>query len=147
LQKGLPEALQDFRATVWLEVLNGRAEVGRAELYLLDQNGQTIGKIGLADKYADRDEMWGLARAGDLAQGTYIINEYGDRRGVWNDFYGILQITRVGDTWEAYIAKYDQANKVFHTRRFVRWKDTTGKWSAPLARIQLHAGAYGSNPP
>ncbi|WP_169312818.1 distal tail protein Dit [Thermaerobacter marianensis] len=147
LQKGLPELVQDFRVTMWVQAINGKAEVGRVEAYLLDQTGAIIGKIGLADKYAGRDEMWGIARAGNLANGTYIINEYGDRRGVWNDFYGVLRIGRVGNTWEAYIAKYDPVKRVYHTRRLRRWTDTKGRWTAPLARVQLHAGAYGENPP
>ncbi|MFO7326484.1 MAG: phage tail family protein, partial [Pseudomonadota bacterium] len=147
LKTSLPDLLQDFRVTVWLQLTNSKQSVGRAELYLLDANNAIIGKIALKDTHAGVQDMWGEARAGALSGGYYFVPPtHGDKAGVWNNFSGLFRIGRISNRWHAYFAMIDSKGR-HHTRLYQEWYDAKGQYAAPLAQVQLHAGAYGTYQP
>lgn len=144
IKRALPEVLTDFSIKTTVAFGNTRNNyIGRIEMYLLDVNGNTVAKIGLKDNQGARQLAIGEARAGDLDNGKYLISESGDRPGVWNDFYGVLQIERQGNDWRMYIAKINRDTGIHHSRRNVFWTDSEGLYSGNVAQVVLHVGTVG----
>ena len=148
IKTSLPEPLTDFRLTAYVGFFNKSVakQVGRIEIYLLDVNGNQVGKIALKDIQSNRSVAWGEARAGDNQDNHYLINEYGDKPGNWNDFSGHMRIEREGNVWRAYFAKVDSSGR-HHTRRYAEWVDTENKFNRTVAQIVVHHGQYGSHEP
>src|SRR5690606_9973482 len=90
---------------------------------------------------------WGEARAGTNSDGHFLINEYGDKPGNWNNFSGHVRIEREGNLWRAYFAKVDTSTGRHHTRRSVTWIDTQNKYSRTVSQVVVHIGAYGTYAP
>lgn len=149
IKTSLPEVLKDFRLTAFVSLYNKNipAQVGRLEIYLLDENGNQVCKVAMKDVRQGQSLAWGEARAGTNDDGYFLINEYGDRPGVWNDFYGHLRIERIGNYWHAYFAMQDPDTKKHHTRRFAYWRDTDNKYTGNVAQVVVHHGQYGSLQP
>ena len=149
IKTSLPEVLKDFRLTAFVSLYNKNtpAQVGRVEIYLLDENGNQVCKVAMKDARQGQSLAWGEARAGTNTDGHFLINEYGDRPGNWNDFYGHLRIERVGNVWQAYFAMQDPVTKKHHTRRFAYWRDTENKYTGNVAQVVVHHGQYGSLQP
>ncbi|HEY8424871.1 MAG TPA: distal tail protein Dit, partial [Limnochordales bacterium] len=140
--------IQDFRVTVFVQLFNSKQSVGRAEVYLLDQNNAIFGKIALKDTHSGVKDMWGEARAGALSGGYYFVQPtHGAKAGVWNDFDGLIRIGRIGNRWHAYFALVDKTTGKHHTRLYREWVDANSQYMNPLAQVQLHAGAYGTYQP
>ena len=148
IKTSLSEPLTDFRLTAYVGFFNKSVakQVGRIEIYLLDVNGNQVGKIAMKDIQSSRSVAWGEARAGDNQDSHYLINEYGDKPGNWNDFSGHVRIEREGNVWRAYFAKVDSSGR-HHTRRFAEWVDTENKFNRTVAQIVVHHGQYGSHEP
>ena len=148
IKTSLSEPLTDFRLTAYVGFFNKSVakQVGRIEIYLLDVNGNQVGKIAMKDIQSSRSVAWGEARAGDNQDNHYLINEYGDKPGNWNDFSGHVRIEREGNVWRAYFAKVDSSGR-HHTRRFAEWVDTENKFNRTVAQIVVHHGQYGSHEP
>ena len=149
IKTSLPEVLKDFKMTAWIALYNGYAarQVGRVEIYLLDPNGNQVGKVAMKDTRTLQSLAWGEARAGDANNYKYLINEYGDKPGNWNDFAGHVELSREGNRWRAYFAMVDTSTGRHHTRRTVEWVDTENKFTRQVAQIVVHVGQYGSNEP
>jgi predicted phage tail component-like protein len=146
--KTLSRQLQDFQVSGKIQLsASALNQVGRVELYLLDENNVIFGKVALVDNATSGDHPKAEARAGALNGGHYFVNSYGNYKGVFKNFNGMIQIARVGRTWSAYFAKIDDNGK-HHTRLAKSWYDGANNFSAKkLAKIQVHVGAYGSHPP
>lgn len=149
IKTSLPEALTDFRMSTFVGFFNKAVarQVGRIELYLLDENGNKVCKIAMKDTRTGQSLAWGEAIAGQLGAGKFLINEYGDRPGNWNNFNGHMQIEREGNVWRAYFAMVDTSTGRHHTRRSVTWVDTGNKYTRNVAQIVVHHGQYGSHEP
>src|SRR5690625_4641577 len=148
IKRALPEVLTDFSIKTTVAFGNTRNNyIGRIEMYLLDVNGNTVAKIGLKDNQGARQLAIGEARAGDLDNGKYLISESGDRPGVWNNFYGVLQYERQGNDWRMYIAKINRDTGIHHSRRNVIWSDSEGLYSGNVAQVVLHVGTVGEYTP
>jgi predicted phage tail component-like protein len=138
--------LTDFRVDAIVGLGNGQNhQMGRVEVYLLDESNNTVAKLALKDTYSGAALAYGEARIGDNTVNSFLINEAGDRRGNWNNFYGMLRIQRVGNEWEAYIAQIDPDTNQHHTRRLVTFVDAENVFNKSLAQIQVHVAEYGSN--
>lgn len=145
--KPLSRAITDFQvdATVGLKS-SAVDQIGRVEVYLLDSNNVQIAKIALKDMASEGDYPMFEARAGALSGGKYIVQSYGDKKGVFSQFNGIIRIARNGKKWSAYIAKVD--SKGNHTSRLYKeWLDSSGLFTKQLAKVQVHIGAYGERTP
>ncbi|MGR6115708.1 distal tail protein Dit [Aeribacillus composti] len=149
IKTSLPEVLTDFKMTAWIALYNGYAarQVGRVEIYLLDPNGNQVGKVAMKDTRTLQSLAWGEARAGDADNYKYLINEYGDKPGNWNDFAGHVELSREGNRWRAYFAMVDTSTGRHHTRRIVEWVDTENKFTRNVAQVVVHVGQFGSNEP
>lgn len=141
LKRSLTEPLTDFRMEAIVGFWNSEPLiVGRVELYLLDDQGRQVGKIGIKDTQNSQSLGWGEARVGDSSVNYYMINEYGDRQGNWNNFYGMLRLERIGKEWNAYIAKIDQSTGKHHTRRFANWTDIDDQFTREVSQVVVHFG-------
>lgn len=146
LKRSLPEQIQDFKVDIYASLKTKDVrEAGRLELYFKDINDKTIGKLALKELLTASDSVHGEARAGAIDGGKFLISTEGKRPGVWNQFYGILRLTRIGDRLQAYIAKIDTATGKHHTR----WLsdeliDSQGLFQTKLAQIQIHIGQHGT---
>lgn len=144
--RSLPEPIQDFEVDAW--VSNNQSsvkQVGRVEVYLLDENGVPMGKMALVDNTTSGAYPKFEARAGDLNDGYYFANDYGKTKGQWKDFYGQIKIQRKGNKWWAYIGQYDTDKKIFFNERSFTWTDKYNKYNKKLASVQIHFGAYKSD--
>ncbi|MDE1381172.1 phage tail family protein [Bacillus licheniformis] len=146
--KTLSRELQDFQVTARCK-LDSTAikQVGRVEVYLFDVNNVIIGKVAIVDNQTTGEYPKVEARAGERYTGTYFVKSYGSKKGVYANFDGVIQISRIGRTWSAYFAKVDSKGK-HNTRLTQTWYDTKNQWSTKkLAKIQVHIGAYGETEP
>jgi predicted phage tail component-like protein len=139
----LPEPVGDFEVKMWCGLsATNIDQVGRVELYLLDQNNKSMGKVALVDDYTNGEYPRFEARAGDRNSGIYFAKDYGPKRDSYKNFYGVLRIGRQGKRWYAYIGKYDATNKKFHSEMYEEWVDVQGSYATALASVQIHVGAY-----
>jgi predicted phage tail component-like protein len=147
--KSLPSPITDFEVEMWLGFKASKAsQVGRIELYLLDQNNEQFGKMALKDMHASYNYQMFEARAGKLSDGHYFVADYGSRKGVWSNFNnGHMIIGRKGNKWYAHIGIWDTVKKRFHTRLTREWTDTKNIATNKLAKIQIHIGKYGNYEP
>lgn len=145
--KSLSNTIQDFQVDVWVFNTNtgAKKDMGRVEVYLRDSNGASIGKMSLTDSWNNDANMWGQVRAGADGTGHNIISEWGDVKGTWNDFYGILRIIRQGNKWTGHIAKYNSSTAKFYATRTTTWTDTGSSIMNPLATVQVAVAQYGTN--
>lgn len=146
LKRSLPEQIQDFKVDMYASLKTKDVrEAGRLELYFKDINDKTLGKLALKELLTASDSVHGEARAGGIDGGKFLISTDGATPGVWNQFYGILRFTRIGDRLQAYIAKIDTATGNRHTRWLSKEIiDSQGLFQSKLAQIQIHIGQHGS---
>ncbi|MCM3242684.1 phage tail family protein [Cytobacillus oceanisediminis] len=146
LKRSLPEQIQDFKVDMYASLKTKEVrEAGRLELYFKDINDKTLGKLALKELLTASDSVHGEARAGSIDGGKFLISTDGATPGVWNQFYGILRFTRIGDRLQAYIAKIDTATGNRHTRWLSKEIiDSQGLFQSKLAQIQIHIGQHGS---
>lgn len=149
LKRSLPEQIQDFKVDMYASLKTKDVrEAGRLELYFKDINDKTLGKLALKELLTASDSVHGEARAGGIDGGKFLISTDGATPGVWNQFYGILRFTRIGDRLQAYIAKIDTATGNRHTRWLSKEIiDSQGLFQSKLAQIQIHIGQHGSKAP
>jgi predicted phage tail component-like protein len=149
--KTLSRILKDFQVDIRFGFDASKIEqMGRVEVYLLDQNNKKFGKVAVKDISKGGEYPYAEAAAGhdDVGGRIFFVASYGAKMGVWKDWYnGFMRIGRKGKTWFAYFCMIDSNGK-HHTRLYKEWVDKDSRYSAyDLAKIQIHIGAYGSNPP
>ena len=147
IKQSLTEPLTNFQLEAFISFYNGGLPkyVGRDEVYLLDVNGNQICKLAMKDTQIGRALGFGEARIGTVVDGRYLINEFGDREGVWNDYFGIVRIERNNNKWTAYFAIVDPDTGKHHTRRDVpEWEDKLNKYGVDATQIVVHFGQYGT---
>ena len=152
LMKTLSEPLDDFKMEVSLENWSTGAvgktrssQVGRVEIYLLDINDQIIGKFAVKDAIPTLEHTIGEARLGGVAGGLHIMN-YSGNGTIWNNFDGLIQISRVNNYWSVTIGKFDWATKRHHSRLTANHYDADGRFDQQIAKIQVHFGQHGTHP-
>lgn len=145
--KALPHEAQDFTVDARVGLIaSNKNQVGRVEVYLLDINGNKIGKIALVDNWMSGEIPKLEARAGSLADGHYFANGWGKKQTTYSKFYGRIRITRKGNKWTAYIAQQDRKTFKHSYPMTKTWTDTKNKYSAKVAAIQVHVAAWGTKP-
>jgi predicted phage tail component-like protein len=149
--KTLDRTVKDFQVEVYFGLDASKAQqIGRVEVYLLDQNNKKFGKIAVKDAWKNGEYPFAEAAAGhsDVGGRTFFVYSFGSKKGVWKDWYkGFMRIGRKGKTWFAYFCMLDNKGK-HHTRLYKEWVDKSNRYGAyDLAKIQIHIGAYGSYEP
>ncbi|MCI0767422.1 phage tail family protein [Bacillus sp. TL12] len=145
-KRSLTEPLQDFIIEAVVDCFNEESQknIGRVEIYLLDENSNIIGKMAMSDSYRTVTQNQGEVRAGAINVGHHIIAETGDYSWTWNNFHGILRIVRVGNYWEGYITKL--TSKGTHdSARFLTYTDVENKYMNKVAQIMVHIGSYSTD--
>ncbi|WP_239589589.1 distal tail protein Dit [Metabacillus crassostreae] len=138
--------LTDFRLDSIITLGNGLPhQVGRVEIYLLDSSGNVVAKLAMKDTYSGTSLAFGEVRLGDLVNKRFLISEYGDRKGNWNNFYGMLRLQRIGNKWTAYIAQMDSSTNRHHTRREIPFVDGNNQFNKTVSQIVVHVAQYGTN--
>ncbi|HEF5065819.1 distal tail protein Dit [Bacillus paramobilis] len=148
--KALPKQLTDFEVTIrfGLKATKGN-QIGRVEMYLIDENGANMGKMGLQDSNENIYLPIAEARAGSWGQGNYFVKSWGDYVWVFQDFQdGLMRIGRNKGTWFFYICKIDPYTNLHHTELYREWRDPKGKFTTEkLSKIQMHIGTFGGAEP
>ncbi|MGG0487248.1 distal tail protein Dit [Priestia aryabhattai] len=145
--KSLSRSINDFEVTTLVGFDSDKAEqIGRIECYLLDSNNTQLGKIAIKDVASEGEYPMVEARAGNYAGGKYFVQSYGDKKGVFAGFVGMLRISRKGKRWSAYFAKVD-AKGNHTTRLYKEWYDSTSQFTGSLSKVQIHIGAFNDRTP
>lgn len=152
LKTSIPNApLQNFKIDALVEFWNTNVEgdkVGKLEIELLNSASEIVAKLALVDNQFGANVTVGQARAGkDVGANHYLIDEHGDRPGVWNNFYGLLRIMRIGKYWEAYITKISQSTGRHHTSRWRSWTDTDEVALDEVTQVQIYMAQYSNRTP
>lgn len=143
MEKALDRPIDDFQIHFGMGFkTKDKKEVGRIELYLLDENGVQFGKIALVDKFATTNKNVLEARAGTWSQGTYFAKTQSIPD--WDNMYGRIRLTRKGRAWTVNIAQ-EKPNGTYDYQYEKTWFDAANRWTHKLAKVQIHIGTYGNN--
>src|SRR5690606_37996962 len=135
VKKSLSRAVQDFRMTVDLELLNRQGNVGKIVVSLLDANDNVIASVQMVDATNSAWKNRAIIRAGSGANAVDILN-HAPERGGWNDFRGVLRIERIGNEFRAYVARVVNGR---HTGRLNRtYLDTLGQFQTPVSQVRVY---------
>jgi predicted phage tail component-like protein len=147
LKKSLPEALQDFQVEFIVQFnSNGDPKkMGRIELILLDTNNQTVAKLAMKDVFQGYEENYAEMRVGDLATGTRLFDTGGPKKDDWDNFYGMLRMSRTGNVWRAYVAKI--TNGKHEKSRSETFTDYQNQYMAPITQVMVHIAQRGTIAP
>lgn len=144
--KSLGQTLTDFDMILNVRMMNPKqGNMGRIEMYLLDDLFKVAGKLSIRHRTMSRDGNHIELRAGDVHDGHNLVDERGDNWNSWLNFKGRLQLSRVGNEWNAYVAKYTDKNE-HYARRNVKWIDLENGQTRKVSHILIHMGQYGTNP-
>lgn len=139
LKRSLSATIQDFELEVYLQqyayALN---QVGKAEVAVLDANDNVVAKVTMQKVQQGVEINLGVVRAGSIINGHNLINTSGSYSWTWNKFDGILRISRIGNSWEAYIAKVDKTTYKHDSALYRTWTDTNNIVTAPIAQVQVY---------
>ena len=140
--RALSKQLDNFTVEAGVRLWSETPEqIGRIQVYLLDQDNVIFGRISLRDTDPNMEKPIFEARAGAFGNGVTFTETYGDYKGVFGQFMGMYRISRRGNVWSTYITKIDQTTGVHHTGHYKEWKDVNNQFPNKLAKIQIHIGA------
>ncbi|USK48863.1 phage tail family protein [Bacillus sp. CMF12] len=123
-------------------------KIGRIELYLLDVNKKAVAKLAIKDISKGQGGNIAELRVGDNVVNHFMIAEYGTNWNTWHNFNGLLQITKKGNMWTAYVAKFINGDRNNRTsRKFVEWEDRENQFTRKVAHVVVHIGANGTATP
>ncbi|WP_226085642.1 distal tail protein Dit [Mesobacillus sp. S13] len=145
LKRSLSEPLQDFRLEGILGQIGSAGEVGSVEIAGLDASNNFVFKLLMTKRSANSKAVWARIRAGSAVNGHDIMNEFGAYDWVWQYFYGVLGIQRIGNKWEAYVSKIDENGKRHSSSRKL-WTDSTSIATAPVTQIQVQLWQHSTIP-
>lgn len=146
-KKSLSEQLTDYRIEMYLDFRPVGGTTGRTELYTLDSTGNIIGKLALVDSWKNSTITVGEVRLGEITTGELINHGPWEKdRLAWNDFHGVIMLQKIGNVFECYITEADPETWRHYNSRYTRFTDYEGKFTDQLAAVQLHFGAYGTDP-
>jgi len=149
LKRTIPNGpLEDFKMNV--EISNGATmanQMGRVEIALLDENSKVVTRISLSDMFQEVDQNYGFMEVRDENDNTRtLIDESPTIPSVWNGFYGRLYIARVGNYWEADIARINRKTGAYDTEMFrhIIFEDST--FTQKIHQVQVYIAKYADNP-
>ncbi|MCM3663446.1 phage tail family protein [Mesobacillus subterraneus] len=147
--KSLGQELTDFEVSLQPILDNDDlSKIGRIELYLLDVNKNAVGKLAIKDISKGQGGNIVEIRIGDSVVSTFLINEYGTNWDTWHNFNGLLQLTKKGNKWTAYVCKFIDGQADQRTaRKLVEWIDLENQFTRKVAHVVVHIGANGTSIP
>jgi len=141
LIRAIGESLQDFRADIFIRLMNTDYETGMIEVYFRDANGNRVAKIGFEDGWVNAVENQGKARIGPGSNYHDIYTKADNPIG-WNDFDGIIRIERVGNIWRPYFAQIRDGGRHSWVRGNLRYTDNANRATAPITHVQVAIRKY-----
>lgn len=147
--KSIGQELTDFEVAIQPILDNDDlSKIGRIELYLLDVNKKAVAKLAIKDISNGRGGNIAELRVGDAIVNTFLINEYGTNWDTWHNFNGLLQMSKKGNKWTAYVCKFINGQADQRTaRKLVEWIDADNQFTRKIAHVVVHIGANGTSTP
>ena len=147
--KSLGQELTDFEVALQPILDNDDlSKVGRIELYCLDTAKNAVCKLAIKDISKGQGGNIVEIRVGDNVVNTFLINEYGTNWNTWHNFNGLLQLTKKGNKWTAYVCKFINGQSDQRTaRKLVEWTDLDNQFTRKFAHVVVHIGANGTSTP
>ena len=119
---------------------------GRAEVYMLDDLGNAIGKLAIVSN-PHRPNNKVEIRLGGGSVYTFPVNYFGGKIGnEWNNFDGIIRLTKTGNVFDMYVAKVDPNTGRHFLAHSTRYTDHNNLYGGSISQVQLHIGKYSNNP-
>ncbi|MGX5438895.1 distal tail protein Dit [Bacillus thuringiensis] len=151
MKKSIPGGpLQDFIMSSYVRfVSSSYVQMGRVEIALLDESSKPVARLSMNDVFWEAEETHGFAKLaypGHPAEQT-MINTRGKYSNTWNNFYGRLQVYRIGNEWEFFITKFAEGTEIDDAGAKARWVDTDGILMNKVAQIQLSITQWWNNDP
>ncbi|PER17480.1 distal tail protein Dit [Bacillus cereus] len=151
MKKSIPGGpLQDFIMSAYVRFISSSyVQMGRVEIALLDESSKPVARLSMNDVFWEAEETHGFAKLaypGHPAEQT-MINTHGKYSNTWNNFYGRLQVYRIGNEWEFFITKFAEGTEIDDAGAKVRWVDTDGILMNKVAQIQLSITQWWNNDP
>jgi predicted phage tail component-like protein len=145
MKKSIGSPLQDFRMDVMVELFNKGYKTGMLEVYLLNSSNQTVAKIGIEDYFQTIEKIRAKVRIGAVEDDNWILSQGADKDDYWNNFKGILRLSRIGKHWTAYISTIN--SKGMHTyplgsKGNIGYFDTEGLYQDPVTQVQIAFRMY-----
>lgn len=147
--KSLGQELEDFDIS-YQPILDNDdlSKIGRIELYLLDVNKNAVAKLAIKDISKGQGGNIAELRVGDNVVNHFMIDDHGTNWNTWHNFNGLLQMTKKGNVWTAYVTKFIDGDRNNRTSRmFVEWEDRDNQFTRKVAHIVVHIGTYGTSTP
>ncbi|WP_161805308.1 distal tail protein Dit [Sporosarcina globispora] len=147
--KSLGQELSDFDVEVQPILDNDDlTKIGRIEVYLLDVNKKAVAKLAIKDISKGQGGNIAELRVGDNEVNHFMIADYGTNWNTWHNFNGLLQITKKGNKWTAYVCKFIDGDRNNRTsRKLVEWEDSDNQFTRKVAHVVVHIGANGTATP
>jgi predicted phage tail component-like protein len=174
MHRTIATPLQDFNLDVYMGMYaNTQGQVGKLAIYLLDVNGNHIGKLEMTDATGYEINRF-YARAGAYGTGKEFVQAYSDtitksskrvahvkkvkgknvtyytytpeEYGTLRDFAGHMFIQRVGTTWTAGLYKVDpKTGKTIYYRSF-KFYDHNSAYMDKVAGVKVHIAQFANEP-
>lgn len=140
IKTSLSSTLTDFQVDWRLQFNTDDAQKrGRIEMYLLDDQSNVIAKMAMKRIGGGTRGNMVEIRVGNGVTNYFMMNYTADNGTAWNDFDGIIRLSRTDNVWDAYVAQIDTKGK-HHTRSHRIYKDSERLHMDSLAQMQLHFG-------
>ncbi|HDW8003310.1 TPA: phage tail family protein [Bacillus cereus] len=151
MKKSIPGGpLQDFIMSSYVRFISSSyVQMGRVEIALLDESSKPVARLSMNDVFWEAEETHGFAKLaypGHPAEQT-MINTRGKYSNTWNNFYGRLQVYRIGNEWEFFITKFAEGTEIDDAGAKARWVDADGILMNKVAQIQLSITQWWNNDP
>lgn len=147
--KSLGQSLTDFHVSFQPILDNDELyKIGRIELYLLDANKKAVGKLAIKDISKGQGGNYAELRVGDTTVNNFLISDYGTNWNTWHNFNGLLELTKKGNKWSAYVCKFINGDRNNRTSRMlVEWEDKENQFTRSVAYVVVHIGTNGTSIP
>jgi predicted phage tail component-like protein len=147
VKKSIPNApIVDFEVEYRLKFPTIAGGLGRIELYLLDDQSQTIGKLSMKRINEGFGGNTVEVRLGNGLTSHMLVNYAGADNRSWDNFNGIIRLSREGNVWTAYIARIDPNTSKHIVRYGATYTDTGLLYTNNLSQVQLHIAQNGTSP-
>lgn len=146
LKKSIGKALKDFKAQINVQFFNTpAARTGMMEIYFLNAANETVAKIGLEDRFAATNNIFGKARIGTIDNGTWLLNSGADNPEWWDNYTGILRIERKNNWWTVYFSTVDENGVHTYPKGsggFLTLHDAGGRYASEVTQVQVSFRMY-----
>lgn len=135
LRRPLPEALNDFKMEITLEMLNENGRNGMIEVYLLDADGNTVMKGGIEDRWESATQVRGKFQVGNVDSRAVNYSRTPSPETAWNNYKGIMRLIRKDGILRPYFALVDSNGKHSVISSTYGWRDTELQYQAPIVMV------------